>query len=40
MDSSEIVWDEVQWERCSADTNTANKYNNGNVLNTLGQLMS
>ena len=40
MDSPDIVWDEVQQERCSANTNTTNKYKNGNFLNTLGQLIS
>ena len=40
MDNPEILWSEVQRERCSADTNTADKYKNGNFLNTLGQLIS
>ena len=39
MDNPAIAWDEVQRARCSANTNTANKYKNGNFLNTLGQLM-
>ena len=37
MDDPDTIWDEVQWERCSPDTNTADKYKNGNFLNTLGQ---
>ena len=40
MDNSDTVWDEVQRERCSTDTNKADKYKNGNFLNTLGQLIN
>ena len=40
MDDPDIIWDEVQQERCSPDTNTADKYKNGNFLNTLGQLIN
>ena len=40
MDNPDTVWDEVQQERCSPDTNTADKYKNGNFLNTLGQLIN
>ena len=37
MDSPDIVWDEVQQECCSANTNTTDNYKNGNFLNILGQ---
>ena len=40
MDDPHVIWDEVQRERCSPDTNTADKYKNGNFLNTLGQLIN
>ena len=40
MDDSNIIWDEVQRERCSPDSNTADKYREGNFLNTLGQLIN
>ena len=40
MDNSDTIWDEVQRERCSADTTKADKYKNGNFLNTLGQLIN
>ena len=40
MDDPDTIWDEVQQERCSPDTNTADKYKNGNFLNTLGQLIN
>ena len=40
MDNPEIIWSKVQCERCSADTKNADKYENENFLNTLGQLMS
>ena len=40
MDHSDIIWDEVQRERCSADTNKADKYKNVNFLNILGQLIN
>ena len=40
MDDPMIIWGEVQRERHSSDTNTADKYKNGNFLNTLGQLIN
>ena len=40
MDNLDTIWDEVQQERCSVDTNKADKYKNGNFLNTLGQLIN
>ena len=30
MDNPDIIWSEVQRKRCSADTNTSDKYKNGN----------
>ena len=40
MDHSNLIWDEVEKERSSTNTNKANKYKNGNFLNTLGQLIN
>ena len=36
MDHSNLIWDEVERERSSTNTNKADKYKNGNFLNTLG----
>ena len=39
MDNQELLWLEFNWERNSADQVEADKYKNGNFLNSLEKLI-